>query len=77
VRNVPNGLMSSYLSQPGVARARRSASGPFGSFYLRPLQRPLLLLAGGTGIAPFLSMLEVLAAQRVQPAGAHGVRRHQ
>jgi benzoate/toluate 1,2-dioxygenase reductase subunit len=63
VRNVPNGLMSSYLTgvaQPGQAI---SFAGPFGSFYLRPLQRPLLLLAGGTGIAPFLSMLEVLASK--------------
>jgi len=34
-----------------------------GQFYLRPVTRPLLLLAGGTGLAPFLSMLEILAAQ--------------
>jgi benzoate/toluate 1,2-dioxygenase reductase subunit len=63
VRNVPGGLMSSYLTgqaQPGQAI---SFAGPYGSFYLRPLQRPLLLLAGGTGIAPFLSMLDVLASK--------------
>jgi benzoate/toluate 1,2-dioxygenase reductase subunit len=63
VRNVPGGLMSSYLTgqaQPGQAI---SFAGPYGGFYLRPLQRPLLLLAGGTGIAPFLSMLDVLAAK--------------
>lgn len=63
VRNVPHGLMSTWLTaeaQPGRAI---SFSGPYGSFYLRPLQRPLLLLAGGTGIAPFLSMLDVLSAK--------------
>jgi benzoate/toluate 1,2-dioxygenase reductase subunit len=32
-------------------------SGPYGSFYLRPTIRPILMLAGGTGLAPFLSML--------------------
>ncbi|VFS83440.1 Anthranilate 1,2-dioxygenase electron transfer component [Kluyvera cryocrescens] len=32
-----------------------------GSFYLRPLERPALFLAGGTGLAPFLSMLDTLA----------------
>lgn len=37
-----------------------SFTGPFGSFYLRPIVRPTLFLAGGTGIAPFLSMLKVL-----------------
>jgi benzoate/toluate 1,2-dioxygenase reductase subunit len=63
VRNVPNGLMSSWLT--GEARAGQpvSFSGPYGSFYLRPVQRPVLMLAGGTGIAPFLSMLDVLASK--------------
>ena len=32
-------------------------TGPYGSFYLRPAARPILMLAGGTGLAPFLSML--------------------
>lgn len=61
VRNVPEGLMSTWLTQQAEAGQAISFAGPFGSFYLRPLQRPLLLLAGGTGIAPFLSMLDVLA----------------
>lgn len=63
VRNVPNGLMSSYLAGQARVGDAISFAGPFGSFYLRPVQRPLLLLAGGTGIAPFLSMLDVLAKQ--------------
>ena len=33
-------------------------TGPLGSFYLRPTIRPMLMLAGGTGLAPFLSMLQ-------------------
>jgi len=63
VRNVPDGLMSGYLTQRAAAGQALSFGGPFGSFYLRPVQRPLLMLAGGTGIAPFLSMLDVLAAK--------------
>jgi len=63
VRNVPGGLMSGYLTGTAQAGQPVSFAGPFGSFYLRPVQRPLLLLAGGTGIAPFLSMLDVLAAK--------------
>ena len=35
-------------------------TGPYGSFYLRPTVRPILMLAGGTGLAPFLSMLQWL-----------------
>lgn len=63
IRNVPQGLMSSYLreqAKPGDAITFR---GPMGSFYLRPIERPLLFLAGGTGLAPFLSMLDKIAEE--------------
>jgi benzoate/toluate 1,2-dioxygenase reductase subunit len=63
VRNVPGGQMSQYLAQTAAPGQAISFTGPYGSFYLRPLARPVLLLAGGTGIAPFLSMLDVLAAR--------------
>ncbi|MDO5638864.1 MAG: benzoate 1,2-dioxygenase electron transfer component BenC [Neisseria sp.] len=62
IRNVPNGKMSSYLTQTAKAGERIRFSGPYGSFYLRPAERPLVMLAGGTGIAPFLSMLSVLSS---------------
>ncbi len=60
VRNIPGGLMTSFLegAQPGDAL---TFAGPVGSFYLRDVRRPVLMLAGGTGLAPFLSMLERLA----------------
>lgn len=61
VRNVPDGRMSTYLTSAAQPGQRISFSGPYGSFYLRPVTRPVLMLAGGTGIAPFLSMLDVLA----------------
>ncbi|GAB7531477.1 benzoate 1,2-dioxygenase electron transfer component BenC [Pseudomonas sp. 3A(2025)] len=63
VRNVPGGLMSSFLT--GVAKAGDAMrlTGPLGSFYLREIKRPLLLLAGGTGLAPFTAMLERIAEQ--------------
>lgn len=59
IKKIPGGLMSGWLAEakPGD---RISFTGPLGSFYLRTPQRPLLFLAGGTGLAPFLSMLEVL-----------------
>lgn len=63
VRNVPDGRMSAYLREQAKVGDTLSFSAPYGSFYLRELRRPLLLLAGGTGLAPFLSMLETLAGQ--------------
>ncbi|HDS1755205.1 benzoate 1,2-dioxygenase electron transfer component BenC [Pseudomonas sp. M5] len=63
IRNVPGGLMSSFLTSLAKAGDNMSLAGPLGSFYLRPIQRPLLLLAGGTGLAPFTAMLEKVAEQ--------------
>lgn len=78
IKQVPDGLMSTWL---GTAQSGQmlEMTGPLGSFYLRSVTRPLLFLAGGTGLAPFLSMLEVLAMQGTsQPVHlVYGVTRDQ
>lgn len=61
IRNVPGGLMSSFLTGLAKAGDAMILAGPLGSFYLREIKRPLLLLAGGTGLAPFTAMLEQIA----------------
>ena len=58
VRNIPSGAMSSYLTDRATPGDAVTVTGPIGSFYLRDIRRPLLFLAGGTGLAPFLAMLE-------------------
>lgn len=63
IRNVPGGLMSSFLTGLAQAGDSMNLAGPLGSFYLREIKRPLLLLAGGTGLAPFTAMLEKIAEQ--------------
>jgi len=62
IRNVSGGLMSSWLVGQAKTGDKVTLTGPMGIFYLRPVGRPLLMLAGGTGLAPFLSMLEHLQA---------------
>lgn len=57
IRDVPEGLMSTYIRHKAQIDDFMMFSGPYGSFYLRPAVRPILMLAGGTGLAPFLSML--------------------
>jgi benzoate/toluate 1,2-dioxygenase reductase component len=61
IRRIAGGAMSGWLARakPGAAV---SFTGPYGSFYLRDLVRPVLMVAGGTGLAPFLAMLEQLCA---------------
>ncbi|WP_018236983.1 benzoate 1,2-dioxygenase electron transfer component BenC [Ensifer sp. BR816] len=65
IKKIPAGLMSSWLERAEVG-TKLELTGPLGSFYLREVGRPLLLLAGGTGLAPFLSMLEALARENSQ-----------
>ena len=63
IRNVPGGLMSSFLTSLAKTGDAMTLAGPLGSFYLRDIKRPLLMLAGGTGLAPFTAMLEKIAEQ--------------
>ncbi|PZQ47589.1 MAG: oxidoreductase [Rhodovulum sulfidophilum] len=61
VRDVPRGVMSSWLRERARVGEAVTFKGPMGGFYLRPIERPVLFLAGGTGLAPFLSMLGKIA----------------
>ena len=58
IRNVPGGLMSGFLREHAKVGDSIKLAGPLGSFYLRDIKRPVLMLAGGTGLAPFLAMLD-------------------
>lgn len=62
VKLTPGGAMSDYLDQRAAIGDAISFTGPNGSFFLRETDRPVLLLAGGTGLAPVLSMLRTLGA---------------
>ena len=63
IRLVPGGMMSTYLSEKAQVGDTLELTGPLGSFYLREITRPTLFFAGGTGIAPFISMLQKLEAE--------------
>jgi benzoate/toluate 1,2-dioxygenase reductase component len=58
--------MSGFLTgrQPGDSM---TLAGPLGSFYLREVMRPLLLLAGGTGLAPFLPCWKKSPSRAARP----------
>ena len=63
---LPDGLMSNYLAARAKPGDRLDLSGPYGGFFLREPVRPVLMVAGGTGLAPILAMLEALEGR--QPA---------
>jgi benzoate/toluate 1,2-dioxygenase reductase subunit len=61
IRDIPAGLMSTWLRDVAAPGMMLELTGPQGAFYLRDIRRPALFLAGGTGLAPFLSILGRLA----------------
>lgn len=62
VKLTPGGVMSDYLTERAAVGDELTFTGPNGSFFLRDTARPLVLLAGGTGLAPILSILRALRA---------------
>ncbi len=61
MRLLPTGVMSDYLRERCQVGDSIKLEAPFGAFYLRQIERPLLFVAGGTGLSAFLSMLEKIA----------------
>lgn len=68
IRLVDGGSFSSWLSTSAAPGGILELSHPHGSFFLRDESRPRLFVAGGTGLAPFLSMLESIADREEQRA---------
>jgi NAD(P)H-flavin reductase/fatty-acid desaturase len=62
VRKVPGGLFSSLVHDGDVVGRSVQVEGPFGEFWLRPSEAPLVLVAGGSGLAPILAILHQAAA---------------
>lgn len=60
VKLTPGGVMSTYLTERAAVGDQLEFTGPHGSFFLRETDRPVLLLAGGTGLAPVLAILRKL-----------------
>ncbi|MEB3032191.1 benzoate 1,2-dioxygenase electron transfer component BenC [[Mycobacterium] nativiensis] len=60
VKLTPGGVMSTYLTDRAAVGDHLEFTGPHGSFFLRETDRPVLLLAGGTGLAPVLAILRKL-----------------
>ncbi|MGO4000563.1 anthranilate 1,2-dioxygenase electron transfer component AntC [Pseudomonas fluorescens] len=58
IRLLPDGVMSNYIRERCQVGDRIELEAPLGAFYLRHITRPLLLVAGGTGLSAMLGMLD-------------------
>lgn len=67
IRLLPNGVMSHYLREHCQVGHTIFMEAPLGSFYLREVERPLVFIAGGTGLSAFLGMLDNIAEQPNSP----------
>ena len=65
IRRIDDGLVSNYLLDQIETGHRIESSGPKGRFHYNPLihHNHLVLLAGGSGITPFSSMLREAASR--------------
>jgi len=65
VRRVVGGQMSGFVHDTNLLGHTVQVEGPSGDFWLRPSDAPMLLVAGGSGLAPILALLEDAADQGV------------
>jgi propane monooxygenase reductase subunit len=63
IKLMPGGLASSYVEDRLTVGERVSLRGPHGQFGLRPTNAKAILVAGGSGVAPILSILRDMAGR--------------
>ncbi|MFW6067900.1 MAG: fatty acid desaturase, partial [Myxococcota bacterium] len=66
VRRVPGGRVSTIVNDTDLVGRGVRVDGPFGDFWLRAGDAPLLFVAGGSGLAPILAILKEAAAAGVE-----------
>lgn len=63
IRLVPGGAFTEWLFNEARVGTVLEGHGPYGDFWLRPGDAPLLCIAGGSGLAPILAVLEQAQAE--------------
>lgn len=66
IRKVPGGAFTEPLFAGDFADTEFTIDGAHGAFWLRPGDGPILLVGGGSGLSPLMSVLEDALAQGVQ-----------
>jgi CDP-4-dehydro-6-deoxyglucose reductase, E3 len=66
VRRVPGGEFTDKLFHGGTRNSLLNIEGPLGLFVYRASRAPMLLVGGGTGLAPLLSILRHVIDARIE-----------
>lgn len=64
VKLIPNGAFSDYLKHEATSGAPLEFRGPYGQFQLTETNAEIIMIAGGSGMAPIVSMLQKLVAEK-------------
>ncbi|WP_229632154.1 2Fe-2S iron-sulfur cluster-binding protein [Pseudoduganella violaceinigra] len=67
IRRVRGGEFSVLANDAPLLGKRVALRGPAGDFWLRPGRDPVLMAAGGSGLAPILAMLHQALEERAMP----------
>jgi propane monooxygenase reductase subunit len=65
-RTYPGGAFSDYLITTARPGDELVCSGPYGLLKLRPSHRPILMVGGGSGLAPLLALLRDIADRGIE-----------
>lgn len=66
IRKVPGGAFTEMLFGEDISAVPFEIEAPHGSFWLRDGEGPILLVGGGSGLSPLMSLLEDAAVRGVQ-----------
>jgi Na+-transporting NADH:ubiquinone oxidoreductase subunit F len=64
IRLVPNGICTTYVHKHLKEGDEVMVNGPYGEFFLRDTERPIICIAGGSGMAPLKSILLDMAEKK-------------
>lgn len=63
IRKVPRGICTTFIHELLLVGDRLKLNGPYGEFYLRETPAEAVFIAGGSGLAPFESILADMVAR--------------
>lgn len=66
IRKVPNGMFTEALFKGELKDQTIDVEGPHGNFHLHSSDKPMICIAGGSGLAPLMSLLEKARKDRVK-----------
>ena len=66
IRLVPDGICTTWVFEYLEEGQKVSFSGPYGDFYLRETDAPVIFMAGGSGMAPIHSILQDMIENNIE-----------